>query len=255
MNKLDKIDTQASARAGATGRGAAAANRRVKPAKPGSKASVYARIRSDIIFCEIAPGTPINERELASRYNISRTPLREILVKLAHQRLVVLEPKKGATVAPVDFATARALYEVRLPLERATAALAAVRATPADVTALRELIATLERHRENGDLAAFITTDRAFHDALARIAANPMLYELLEDLHCSNLRFWYYYRNSVYHGVMDVEHLARIVTAVECKQPQAAADAMAEHIIGYQAASEEHVQRSIAAIDRALRTV
>lgn len=222
-------------------------------AQRSAKGDAYSRIRNAIIFCEIAPGEPINERELASRFQISRTPLREILAKLAHQKLVVLKPGRSAFVAPVDYGTARAIYEVRLPLERTTAALASDRASPADVDGLQLLIDRMEKARARGDVHSFIKSDRLFHERLAGIAANPLLSELLEDLHNSNLRFWFHNRHTMYDGILDVDNLAAITRAVQAGDGRAAADAMADHIMAYVDATERFYRRSIEAVDAALR--
>lgn len=222
-------------------------------AQRSAKGDAYSRIRNAIIFCEIAPGEPINERELAARFQISRTPLREILVKLAHQKLIVLKPNRSAFIAPVDYGTARAIYEVRLPLERTTAALAADRASSADVEGLLHQIDKLEQDRKRADVAAFIDSDRDFHAQLARVAANPLLAELLEDLHNSNLRFWYHNRHTMYDGILDVDNLARIARAVRAGNSRVAADAMADHIMAYVEATERFYRRSIETVDAALR--
>ncbi|MEZ5776229.1 MAG: GntR family transcriptional regulator [Hyphomicrobiaceae bacterium] len=218
-----------------------------------TKQLAYEAIRNAIIFCQMRPGSPINERELAARHRISRTPLREILFKLAHQRLVTLEPNKGAIVSPVDYGTARATYEVRLPLERATAALAAASAGEADVAALRGIVERLRDLRARQEIAAFIETDRLFHAELARIAGNPLLIELLEDLHNTNLRFWYLNRNTVYDGVLDVENLSRVADAVARHDSREAANAMADHVMAYVAAAERFLSGWVGVVDNAFR--
>lgn len=218
-----------------------------------TKDSLYEQIRNAIVFGEIAPGTSINERELAARYHVSRTPVREILIRLAHQKLVTIEPNRGATVSPVDYATARAIYEVRLPLERTIAALACERASPVDIEELRRMVATLKGLRRARDVAGFIRSDRAFHARLAAIAANPLLTQLLEDLHTSNLRFWYINRETVYSGLLDVENLEGVAEAVAARDARAAADAMASHVLAYVEASERYFRRSITALDQAFR--
>jgi DNA-binding GntR family transcriptional regulator len=224
------------------------ARSRPKP-RPTPKQLAYQKLRDAIVFSELAPGTPVNERDLARRYGVSRTPLREILVKLAHQHLVVIEPSKGAFVAPIDHAVARSLYEVRLPLERTTAALAAHRARPQDANELAALVERLEWLRARGDIARFIETDRRFHDHLARMAGNAILHELLEDLHNSSLRFWYANRETVYDGVLDVENLGRVAKAVACHDGVAAANAMGDHIMTYIEAAENYHRRSVDLLD------
>src|SRR3977135_1091193 len=106
--------------------------------KPPSRWSgTYTRLRDAIFAHRLAPGIKLPEDELASIYAVSRTVIRSALQALAHDRLVRLEPNRGAFVAQPSQTEAREFLERRMLAEPRAAALAAARATPADIARLR----------------------------------------------------------------------------------------------------------------------
>ena len=75
-----------------------------------SKERIYRRLRDWIIYSELSPGAALNERELAEKLGISRTPLREVLQRLHYAGLVDWEPNKGIFVAPIDYLRIREIF-------------------------------------------------------------------------------------------------------------------------------------------------
>ena len=108
----------------------------------------YHEIRLLIVSLELAPGAVIDERELIERLEIGRTPIREALRRLAHERLVEVYPRRGMFVTGVDVRELARLSEVREVLEPEAARLAAERATDAE----REQLSAIAE--EKSDLAA-----------------------------------------------------------------------------------------------------
>src|SRR5882757_1487828 len=104
----------------------------------------YRAIRELIVSLELAPGAVIDERELMERLEIGRTPVREALRRLAHERLVEVYPRRGMFVTGVDVRELARLSEVRELLEPEAARLAAERATDTDRDQLAELLAELD---------------------------------------------------------------------------------------------------------------
>jgi len=106
--------------------------------KPAARwSATYTRLRDAIFAHRLVPGTKLPEDELASIYAVSRTVIRSALQALAHDRLVRLEPNRGAFVAQPSQTEAREIFEMRMLVEPRAASLAAERATPADVARLR----------------------------------------------------------------------------------------------------------------------
>ena len=136
---------------------------------------VYSRLRDAIVSLRLAPGMKLPEDELASIYSVSRTAIRSALQALAHDRLVRLEPNRGAFVAHPSKQEAREIFDARMLIEPRVAALAAAAARRADIVRLR-------RHLEDAiivqDLhAALAKLPRVQRDAIMLVGAEGMAYE------------------------------------------------------------------------------
>ena len=151
--------------------------------KPPSRWSgTYTRLRDAIFAHRLAPGTKLPEDELASIYAVSRTVIRSALQALAHDRLVRLEPNRGAFVAQPSQTEAREIFEMRMLVEPRAAALAAARATPADIVRLRaHLDQEHEAVREGRDSDALMLSAN-FHVEVSQIASQSILCEVIADL-------------------------------------------------------------------------
>jgi DNA-binding GntR family transcriptional regulator len=132
---------------------------------------VYARLRDAILSCALQPGAEIHEQDLAARYKVSKSPIRDALLRLQEQRLVEVLPRRGYRVRPISVADAVEMYEMRDLLERAcvtrvieSASDAAIRALDPYRTAPRGL-----------DLASWIAYNRRFHIAIATSCGNTRL--------------------------------------------------------------------------------
>jgi DNA-binding GntR family transcriptional regulator len=130
-----------------------------------------------ILTGRIRPGQALVETELAARFGISKTPVREALKTLAGRGLVVMSQYKGAAVRTVDAAMARSVYDVRLLLEPE-----ALRRTVAARGDLALAHAALERAAAAEDAAERSLANRDFHRALYLPCGNPLLARLLDDL-------------------------------------------------------------------------
>ncbi len=138
---------------------------------------VYATLKEQVLAGTLPPGTKINERALGAQLGVSRTPLREALNRLAHERLVRLSPYEGYTVAPLTRQDFVELCELRVILEPAVAALAARQASDEEIAALREAT------RTGGDAGEvlcssfeqYLRRQAEFHLALAHAAHNERL--------------------------------------------------------------------------------
>lgn len=212
------------------------------------KERAFETLREWVIYTDLAPGAPLNERELSEKLGISRTPLREILMRLAYLRLVVLEPGRGAFVAPIDTGTIQSIFEVRIPLEKTIAALAASRANDDQIAELARLVAKKRAYDLADDYAALIRADQKFHQTLAACAANPLLSETLDSLHGLALRYWYVHRGVIGEDYRDTANLERIMYAVRDRDPQAAAAAMGDHLAGFLAQYQRKLADGVASL-------
>lgn len=142
----------------------------------------YEALRDEILDLSLAPGSPIDEARLAERLRMSRTPVREALVRLAGEGLVLALPNRAAVVAPIDLLGLAPYFEALALAHRATARLAALRRTPADLEAIRARQDRFAAAVAAQDALAMIATNAAFHLAVAEAGRNPYLAGLLGRL-------------------------------------------------------------------------
>lgn len=191
---------------------------------------VYDRLRESIVTAELAPGRQLSENELASRLGVSRTPVREALVRLRDDRLVDIVPQLGTFVARIsDRALADAQF-VREALECAAIRLAAVRATPADVLALRAILSRQEAARDAHDFERFSALDHELHRALCELSGHGVAWRLAgrANGHLDRVRRLSL-PDSAYLAEMVVEH-GEVVAAVEAGDPDAAEVTLRHHL-------------------------
>lgn len=139
---------------------------------------VYDRIRDEILSCVLKPGSLAQENDLAARYQVSKSPVRDALLRLQEQGLVEILPRKGYRIKPISVSDAAEMYEMRLILDRACI-------TRAVDTASDATLAALDRFREIGgtpDLPSWIAYNRAFHFALAQAGGNARLARAARDI-------------------------------------------------------------------------
>jgi len=174
--------------------------------------AVAERLRTLIIEGELAPGARLNERELSERLGVSRTPLREAFRMLAADGLVVQLPNRGAQVVALSPVDVRHAFEVMASLEGLAGELAAQRVTEDDIADLRVLQGEMEIAHQRHDLPNYYRVNRAIHDRLNVIAANPILAHTFRTLNTRlhALRF----RSNLVRGKWDqavAEHRDMIV--------------------------------------------
>lgn len=139
---------------------------------------VYDQLRADMISCRLAPGTDIRENELALRFGVSKSPVRDALMRLEREGLVITLPRQGYRVAPVSVADVQDMFHLRDALERACMERIVRRASD-------EQLAQLDRFRTFDGATwdgGFVAYNRDFHHALARMAGNARMRDQLIDL-------------------------------------------------------------------------
>jgi len=142
---------------------------------------VYDHVKTGILDSSYAGGDLLTEGSVSDAVGVSRTPVREALLRLEAEGLVRLYPKKGALVVPVSAREAEDVLEARALVER-YAAQRAWRRRAELVDELEPLVAAMRGHRANADMAAFNQADRAFHEQIVTAAGNEVLARLYRSL-------------------------------------------------------------------------
>lgn len=145
-------------------------------------------LRAEIVSLTIAPGAPISEKEIAEAYSVSRTPVREALLKLADEGLVSIFPQSGTFAALIPFRTLPEALIIRRALEETCARLAAERgAGLADP--LARIMDDMAGLAARGDRELFHRADDAFHAGIAALAGHPGIWRFTQQVKLQMDRF------------------------------------------------------------------
>ncbi len=194
------------------------------------KAVIYTCLRDWILYTTLKPGQKLNERDLAEQFGVSRTPLREVLQMLSIQGLLNIRPRQGIFVASIENSHIRQVFEVRLPLEKTVARLAALRATNEEVRELETVAALSEEAQKAGSKEKCIRLDAAFHDVLSKTSDNQVLRQTRESLHNICLRYWYLIMDRYEPEATDMGDHVRLVEAIRERDSEKAAEIHGAHV-------------------------
>ena len=197
---------------------------RGRPKGTGAK-RVYEGLREDILRLHLLPGSNIEESLLEKRFEVSRTPVREALIRLASEGLVTLMPNRGAQVTDIDIADVPQFFEVLNVCQRLVMRLSAVRRTDEHLARLRSLNGDFERATKTHDVVAMSEINHDFHIVIARACGNKYIFALYEELQSVGLRLSLSaYRTALRSHEIDVDGADEVV-----EQHNAMIDAIAQN--------------------------
>ena len=181
-------------------------------------------ITTAIIERRLMPGTKLAEQKIADVFKVSRTLVRQALMQLSRDKLITLEPARGARVAE-----ARQVFEARNMLEAAMIRRAATELTPAQIGELRAHLKVESEAVKRTDVSGRTRLLADFHVVIARMLGNEVLADMLGDLvsRCSLIALMYQSAHSAEHSAS--EHVA-IVDALEARDARAAVRLMEAHL-------------------------
>lgn len=143
---------------------------------------VFEKLEADIISGVFARGETFTEQQLADRLNVSRTPIREALRRLAQERLIA-DTGKGSVIVGMTRADLEDLMDVRLRVEGLAARYATANLTPAGRARLQEIVDLQKFYSARNDVNRLRETDDAFHEAIYELCSRPVLQDVLRPLH------------------------------------------------------------------------
>ncbi|TWB96900.1 GntR family transcriptional regulator [Bradyrhizobium macuxiense] len=201
-----------------------------RPRTATAAARIYAELRAELVSLQRRPGDPIVEAEIARSYGVSRTPVREAILRLSDEGLVEIFPQSGIFVSRIPLAALPEAIIVRRSLEETTTRMATERASASQILGLH---AILERQREAqraDDRESFHQADEAFHAAIAEIAGHPGIWKLILQVKVHVDRFrWLTLPQRGRMAEVIAEHEA-VMAAMEARDPAAAGAAMTRHL-------------------------
>lgn len=172
-------------------------------------ALVYETLRREIIDLTLPPGTPIDEGLLAERFQLSRTPIREALVRLASENLITTLTNRATIVSQIDFFNLSSFFDALTLMYRVTTRDAAANRSEADLARIAELQAAFAESVAARDPMEMIGTNREFHTAIAEAGGNKYftgLFVRLLDEGSRILRLYYRSFNDMLPRQYVVEH-------------------------------------------------
>ena len=171
---------------------------------------VYLELKHKILTGEIVSQTRLMEIDLSEKMNVSRTPIREAIRRLADDGLVKIVPRRGAYVANISIKDMLDVFEVREDMEGFVAELAAQRITDEEKEVLRSISDEYDRAIDNADdKETIIALDEKFHNYIVSCCGNETLSELVSYVQELSLRFRYLYYNdfTLYRATAEQHHM------------------------------------------------
>jgi DNA-binding GntR family transcriptional regulator len=193
---------------------------------------VYDELKGEILRVERAPGDILYEAELAKTYGVSKTPVREALRLLAQTGWVVVLPRKGYLVRPVELSDVRDIFAIRRMFEPVLAGEAARLASPGQLRCLDDLVEAQAQAQAGPDLEAGLAAARMFHLTLADVAGSSRTRGILEGLIDEVRRLHYLLPNVEVHLTAKKELAAHqeVLSALRSRDIEEARGLMDEHL-------------------------
>jgi DNA-binding GntR family transcriptional regulator len=194
------------------------------------------KLRQAIVEGTFAPGSRLVERKLCVMLDVSRTVVREILRQLEAEGWVINRPYKGPMVATISLEEARQMYEIRIALEGLAAKLCAIRATDEQIKRLEKVVEVMAVAARKSDIERQIKTIEQFYEVLLEGAGNALMSSYLASQRSRLARLRSLSLSQPERAAVSVDEKARIVAAIQARDPALA-----------QKYSEAHVEAAAAA--------
>ncbi len=214
----------------------------MRDSKPTLAQKLYQKLRQDIISVKRVPGSPISETELATESGVSRTPIREAMLRLSREDLVEVAPKSGTFVARIPVSNLPEALIARRALECVTAKAAANFATRSQILELQVYIERQKEFADINDLANFHLADESFHEQIAQAARLPGIWTFAQQIKVQMDRFRRLTLPEPGRMHMAVTEHIKVVEAIEAGDGEKAAAAMDSHLSGLQLHIKQVVQ-------------
>lgn len=191
-----------------------------------NNASLYDELKKRIVLLDYEPGQVLREKELIEEFGVSRTPVREALIRLETDGLVRILPNLGTIVSEVSFQQLKDVIEVRSHLILLSGQLAAARITKQE---LEELHGLIEQMKQEKDPKLLMDLDTRAHDLVNQASKNEMLVNMLGQLRDLVVRIWFYFptNDEYYHGLS--EEFEELEAALQAGNQEESARLLEKH--------------------------
>jgi DNA-binding GntR family transcriptional regulator len=191
---------------------------------------IYKELTQDIVTCKLAPGRSISELEMCTRYDASRTPVREACRRLGDESLMQMIPFRGYSITPLTIEEYRNLHELQSIVEPAAAALAAERATQEQIKEI-DGWATYEYNvGQKNSYYTFLEWNKNFHICIAAASRNQSLLEIVTNAQTRLMRYYYLVIVMDSYGPQLVAEHRELVRALRSGNAELARARASEHL-------------------------
>jgi DNA-binding GntR family transcriptional regulator len=194
------------------------------------RVSAYAALHAAIVAGDLSPGERLIEEELAERLGLSRGAVREAILRLGHEGLVVRERNRGARVRRFTVDEAVEILEARAALESLAAGYAAERRSDRDVDQLEALVDEMARLYEAGELLAISERNAALHRRILELSGHRVALDVCARLNSQVVRFQFRTVLAPGRPQKSLAEHGRIVAAIAAGDRAEAEEAMREHL-------------------------
>ncbi|WP_439575933.1 GntR family transcriptional regulator [Phreatobacter sp.] len=193
-------------------------------------ATIHALMREEILSLRRAPGSQISEKGIAAAHGVSRTPVREALLRLADEGLVDIVSKSGTYVSRIPISALGEAIAIRKVLEQFAVRAAVVHATRSQVMEMRAIVARMQEAAEADDQDQFHRADEGFHEAIAITGRHPGVWALVRQVKLQVDRFRRLTLPLQGRMLLAVAEHAAILDAIEARDAETAAERLGAHI-------------------------
>jgi DNA-binding GntR family transcriptional regulator len=195
-----------------------------------TSALIYQVLWNDIVSLRRYPGDPILEKEIAAQFGVSRTPVREAILRLSNEKLIEILPQSGTFVARIALDTLPEAIVVRKALEDVTVRAAALKASRTQIATLRANLELQKVQAAEADYEGFRRTDDTFHTLIAEAAGYPGIWEIIKSVKIKVDRYCHLSLPKPGRIARLIKEHTAIFNAIRDHEPDRAAEAIHAHL-------------------------
>jgi len=213
---------------------------------------VYSRVREQILHLDLPPGADVNEAGLEAAFGVSRTPVREALIRLASEGLITLLPNQGARVSSIELSDIAQMFEMLELIQRAVTRWCAARRKTADIEEMRQLSAAFAVATRAEDANRMGELNRAFHSKIGACCGNVFMAGVYDSQLMTSQRLAHLAfadaplegeDQAAYYAELNRQHDA-MVDAIERRDGNTADRLAADHVDLFRSRLHRYVDRS-----------
>jgi len=190
--------------------------------------TIYQEIKEGILLLDYKPGEVFSMRDLAEKFGVSVTPIREALIRLEAEGLVHMAPKSQARVTEVSLQDLKDVFEVRLFLAEQIGSLAAQRVTPEEIATFEKVLARMKKEKDRRMLTQL---DSEFHELINQATKNKVLAKVAEMLRNRVVRLWFFIRDDDNYWPKAVDGRERFLEALREGNPALGKELLRDHVL------------------------